>query len=177
MSSSSTHPAADLRPHAVARAVAAQVWPLLALAAVFQAAALLWMARSGDRVPAAMAWTLLTKPGVLGLVASFALHESAHVLVLRRTSTVTHITVERTAWRTSVIPHGTLTPRATALVALAGPTACAALGALLWLSALDRALAWWYLAHLVFLLPCFGDGRALWRAAREARNRRTPATP
>ncbi|MGR8012315.1 hypothetical protein [Streptomyces hypolithicus] len=146
--------------------MAVQVWPLLAFAGVLLAVALVWMARSGDPVPASLAWVLLVKPAGLGLVASFALHESAHVLVLKRIRTVTHIAIERTAWRTSVIPEGTMTARQTAVVALAGPSACVGVGALLWLSGLDRYLAWWYLAHIVFLLPFFGDGRALWHSFR-----------
>ncbi|MEU2873342.1 hypothetical protein ABZ769_29775 [Streptomyces olivoreticuli] len=167
MSSSSTRPAADLKVRAVAWAVAAQVWPLLAFAGVLLAVALAWMVRSGDPVSASMAWMLLAKPAALGLVAPFALHESAHVLVLKRIRTVTHIAIERTAWRTSVIPQGTMTARQTAAVALAGPSACVAVGALLWLSGLDRPLSWWYLAHVVFLLPLFGDGQALWCSFRK----------
>lgn len=142
------------------------MWPLLVFAGVLLAVALAWMARSGDPVPAEMAWLLLAKPAALGLVAPFALHESAHALVLKRIRTVTHIAIERTAWRTSVIPEGTMTARQTAAVALAGPAACVAVGALLWLPGLDRPLAWWYLAHIGFLLPFFGDGRALLRALR-----------
>jgi hypothetical protein len=148
--------------------VAAQVWPLLVFAGVLLAVALAWRARSGDPVPAQMAWTVLVKPATLGLVAPFALHESAHALVLKRIRTVTHITIERTAWRTSVIAEGFMTARQTAVVALAGPSACIAVGALLWLPGLDRSLAWWYLAHIVFLLPFFGDGRALWHSLRAA---------
>ena len=161
-SSSMRCPATDLKIRTVGWTVAAQVWPLLAFAGVLQAMALVWMARSGDPVPAEMAWMLLVKPAALGLVAPFALHESAHGLVLKRIRTVTHIAIERTAWRTSVIPEGTMSARQTAVVALAGPSACVAVGALLWLPGLDRSLAWWYLAHIVFLLPFFGDGRALW---------------
>lgn len=144
--------------------MAAQVWPLLALAGILLAAAwALWM-RSGDPVPAEMAWMVLAKPATLGLVVPFALHESAHAFILKRFGTVTHITIERTAWRTSVIPEGTMSAQQTAVVALAGPSACVAVGALLWLPDLDRSLAWWYFAHIVFLLPFFGDGRALWRS-------------
>ncbi|MFE4259579.1 hypothetical protein [Streptomyces sp. NPDC056883] len=168
MSSSSTRPAADLKVGAVAWATAAQVWPLLAVAGVLLAAALALKAHSGDPVPAEMAWVLVAKPSALGLAASFALHESAHVLVLKRIRTVTHITIERTALRTSVIPHGAMTTRQTATVALAGPAACLAVGGLLRLSGLDEALSWWYLAHIVFLVPLFGDGKTLWRCAREA---------
>lgn len=163
MSSSS---ASDLKVRTIAWAVAAQVWPLLMLAGVLLAVALVWMARSGDPVPASMAWLLLVKPAALGLVAAFVLHESAHFGVLKRIRTVTHIALDRTAWRTSVIPEGTMTARQTVMVALAGPSACVAVGALLWLSGLDRSLAWWYLAHIVFLLPFFGDGRAIWHSFR-----------
>ncbi|MEV0262805.1 hypothetical protein AB0I49_15890 [Streptomyces sp. NPDC050617] len=173
MSTSSTHPATDLRLRAVAWAVAAQVWPLLALAAVFQAMALAWLAKSGDPVPTTLAWQLSTKPAALGLAASFALHESAHVAALRRIATVTHITLERTAWRTSLIPRGEMTARQTATVAAAGPLACAATGALLWFSGLDRPLSYWYAAHVVFLLPPFGDGRALWRSVRTTQRTKT----
>ncbi|RFU87557.1 hypothetical protein DY218_06255 [Streptomyces triticagri] len=148
-------------------AVASQVWPLLLFTGVLTGAALLWMIRSGDAVPAAMAWMLLAKPALLGLLVPFALHESAHVLVLRRIPTVTHIALERTGWRTSVVPAGTMTGRQTALVALAGPLVCVAVGAVLWLTSFDRALSWWYLAHLAFLLPVFGDGRALWFGSRQ----------
>ncbi|SCK06219.1 hypothetical protein [Streptomyces sp. WMMB 322] len=166
MSSSSARPADDLKVRTVAWAVAAQVWPLLAFVGVLWAAALVWMARSGDSVPATMAWVLLVKPAALGLVAAFALHESAHVVVLKRIGTVTHIAVERTVLRTSVVPEGTMTARQAAAVALSGPSACFAVGAVLWLSGLDRSLSWWYLAHIVFLLPFFGDGRALRQSLR-----------
>ncbi|WP_432137073.1 hypothetical protein [Streptomyces sp. bgisy154] len=144
--------------------MAAQVWPLLALAGILLAAAWALRMRSGDPVPAEMAWILLAKPATLGLVVPFALHESAHAFVLKRIGTVTHITIERTAWRTSVVPEGTMSARQTAVVALAGPSVCVAVGALLRVPGLDRSLAWWYFAHIVFLLPCFGDGQALWRS-------------
>lgn len=146
------------------------MWPLLAFAGALLALALFWWARSGDAVPATMAWVLLVKPAVLGLVVPFALHESAHVVLLKRIPTVTRIALERTAWRTSVIPEGEMTARQTGAVALAGPLACAAVGAVLWLSGLDRPLSWWYLAHLALLLPFFGDGRALWRSVRDLRS-------
>lgn len=143
-------------------AVAAQIWPLLAFLGVLQATALAWFARSGDSVPAEMAWWPF-KAATLGLAASFALHESAHAMALKRIRTVTHIALDRTAWRTSVLPVGTMTARQTVGVAVAGPLSCVLAGAVLWVSALDRTLAWWYLAHGVFVLPIFGDGRSLVR--------------
>ncbi len=144
------------------------MWPLLAFLSLLLAAALAYLARSGDHVPAEMAWGLF-KPATLGLVASFALHESAHAIVLKRIRSVTHIAIDRTAWRTSVIPEGTMTARQMAGVALVGPCSCVIVGSLLWLPDLDRPLAWWHLAHAVFLLPCFGDGRALRHSLRTAR--------
>lgn len=106
----------------------------------------------------------------IGLVGAFALHEVAHVLALRRVDTVTRIVVERTAWRLSIIPVGTVGPRRAAAVAVAGPLSCLLVGAALGVSGIDVWLAWWFGAHLLFLLPVFGDGRtlvsSLWRWRR-----------
>ncbi|MFY1676939.1 MULTISPECIES: hypothetical protein [unclassified Streptomyces] len=159
--SSKRYPATELRPRTVVGAVAAQVWPLSAFLGALMAAALVWFARSGDRGPVELTWALSLKPATLGLIASFALHEVAHVVVLKRVRTVTHIVIERGAWRTSVIPEGGMTARQAAVVALAGPLSCVVVGALLTITGVDRSLAWWYLAHAAFLLPFFGDGRAL----------------
>ncbi len=120
-----------------------------------------------------MAWGFF-KTAALGLVASFVLHESAHAIALKRIHTITHIAVDRSAWRTSVVADGTMTARQMAGVALVGPLSCAGVGALLWLSGLDRPLAWWHLAHVVFLLPFFGDGRALRNALRTAEKTAPP---
>ncbi|QXJ22889.1 hypothetical protein AGRA3207_003965 [Actinomadura graeca] len=152
---------------AVAAAVVLQVWPLLAFLGGLLAVALAWFASSGDGVPAEMAWWFF-KAAALGLAGSFALHEVAHVVVLKRLPHVTHIAIERTMWRTSVIPAGTMTALQSAGVAVAGPSSCVIVGAGLWSMGLDRALAWWYLVHLVFLLPFFGDGRNLVHGLREA---------
>lgn len=149
-----------LRLGVVVVAVAAQVWPLLALTVLTLGAAVVWSAVSGDRVILAVAFAF-TRTVVLGLVGAFALHEAAHVLVLRRVATVTQIVLDRTAWRLSVIPVGTISPRQSAAVAVAGPAACVLVGAALWLTRVDGWLAWWFLAHALFLLPVFGDGRAL----------------
>jgi hypothetical protein len=159
----------------VVGAVAAQVWPLLALAGLTSSAAAVWSAVSGDGVLLTLALAF-TKTVALGLVGAFALHESAHVLLLRRIPAVRQIIVERTAWRLSVIPLGTLTPRQSAQVAVAGPSSCVLVGAALWLSRVDGWLAWWFLAHALFLLPVFGDGRALVGAVWRWRSTDGPAT-
>jgi hypothetical protein len=146
-------------------AVAAQVWPLLAVLGALLVAGVAWSVGSGETAPAGMAWWLF-KTGAIGLVGSFALHESAHAVVLRRIDTVTHLALDRRAWRFSIVPVGALSARQVVGVAVAGPLACVLVGAALWLSVLDRSMAWWYLMHGVFLLPFFGDGRSLLRGVR-----------
>lgn len=145
--------------------MAAQVWPLLALVVVLVGAAAVWLAVSGDPslvdVAAGFGRTVL-----VGLVGSFALHESAHVVLLRRIPGITHITLERTAWRFSVAPVGTLSARQVGLVAVAGPGACLLAAPVWWVAAPGSGLAWWYAAHAVFLLPLFGDGRMLLASVR-----------
>lgn len=160
-----TYPPSELRVHRIAWTVAASVWPLLAFLGLLTLAALAWGAVSGDFGLVLLA-LLFVKTAVLGLVGSFALHESAHAMVLKALPGVTDVTVETGAWRMSLIPEGTITRGENALVALAGPLSCAAVGAGLWLTGIDRSLSWWYLLHLAFLLPPFGDGRALWRSLK-----------
>ncbi|SDL21465.1 hypothetical protein SAMN05216298_3092 [Glycomyces sambucus] len=158
MSSRGARSGASLR--GVALAVAAQVWPLLALASLILAAALGWAAVSGDttQLPVA-AWIFLA--ATAGLTASFALHECVHALLLHRIPTVASVTVERTPARISVVPRGRMTGWQTAAVAAAGPLACVLAGAALAVHEATRPLSWWYLGHVLFLLPLFGDGTAL----------------
>lgn len=163
-----TYRPSDLLAARVAWTVAAAVWPLLAFFGLLLVAALAWFAYSGDPGLALLA-LLFCKAAVLGLVGSFAVHEAAHAAVLARSPGVTGITVERTGWRVSLIPEGTLTRARNAAVALSGPLTCGAIGAILYLTGLDRGLAWWYMLHLVFLLPLFGDGRALLLSLRPSR--------
>lgn len=126
---------------------------------------MIWFIKSGDSTPARIAWWFF-KAAALGLVGSFALHESAHVMVLKRIDSVTHIAIDRTKWRISIIPLGILTDRQIVRVAVAGPLSCVVVGSALWILGLDRSLAWWYLAHAIFFLPSFGDGRNLCRGLR-----------
>lgn len=96
-----------------------------------------------------------------GLGGSFAVHELGHLIMLSRATGVTAITLERSLWRTSISPHGQLGDRAAALAALAGPGACIAVGTALSAFAPALHLHWWHLAHAVFLVPIFNDGRTL----------------
>lgn len=165
-----TYDRRDLRLVTVVAAVAGQVWPLLAFAGLLLAAAVLWSASSGDRVLLALALGF-ARTVALGLVGAFALHEVAHVVLLRRIATVRTIVLERTAWRFSVVPRGAISPPQAAAVAVAGPAASALVGVALRVTGVDLWLSWWFLAHAAFLLPVFGDGRALvialwrWRTA------------
>lgn len=86
--------------------------------------------------------------------------------LLRRIPTVTHLVVERTAWRLSVVPLGSVTPREAGAVAIAGPGACLLVAPLWGMVLPGSGLAWWYAAHVVFLLPVFGDGRVLLASLR-----------
>jgi hypothetical protein len=138
--------------------VIAQVWPLPAFLGALLTAALIWRIRSGDAVPAAMAWWFF-KTAAFGLAGAFALHEWAHVMLLKRIATISHIALERRWWRISVVPIGTLTPRQNAGVAVAGPGAAIIVGAII--HVVDPGLSWWFMAHAIFLLPVFGDGRSL----------------
>lgn len=103
---------------------------------------------------------------IVGLCGSFALHELGHALVLIRADGVTGVTLERTAWRISVRASGAIRGRAAFVAALAGPGGCAATGGILLLACPHALLHVWFFAHAVFLLPVFGDGRALISGAR-----------
>lgn len=97
---------------------------------------------------------------VCGLCGSFALHELGHLIVLRRCTGVTDLTLERTLWRISVSAHGRIRGRDMLVAAVAGPGGCIAIGLALLLTCPQLLLHAWFLAHAVFLLPLFADGRA-----------------
>ena len=98
---------------------------------------------------------------VLGLCCSFGLHELGHLFVLSRARGITAITLERTLWRLSVSAHGRISGRAALLAALAGPGSCVVAGIALLMLIPQSHLHLWYLAHAVFLVPVFGDGRTV----------------
>lgn len=156
-------PRADVPVWAAARVVLAQVWPLLALAGAASLASAVVALTTGGIAPAQATWWFV-RVAVLGLVGSFVLHETMHLLVLRRVGTVRTVLVTRERWRVSLTPVGTMTPRQVATTALAGPAACVLLGFVL--LPVDALVAAVHLAHVVQLLPLFGDGRALVHAAR-----------
>ena len=150
----------------VARRVVAQTWPLQVLTAAMLLAACGWYVGTGDPMPARAAWRLETIAAV-GLAGGFAVHEVAHVAVLRRCAGVSHLVVSSTWWRFSLEPRGSITAAQVVGVALAGPGAAAAVGLVLWAALPGAGLHGWFLVHLVFLLPVFGDGRSLVLGVRE----------
>lgn len=159
----------------IAVAVVTQVWPLLALLTALTAAALVWWSAAGDPVPARM-FAQLSAVTVVGLVGSFALHELAHLVALRRVTTVDEVRLERTGWRLSLHPQGRMSPRQVVGAAVAGPAACVLAGLAWWVLAPSSTLRWWYLAHVLALTPPMGDGRAVVTAIRAARRSRPPTT-
>ena len=150
----------------VCRWLVLAAWPMHVVFATLTAAtvALGIVTEQAAIVSAAMA---LAVHYAIGLGGSFAVHELGHLVLLSRARGVTAVTLERSLWRTSIRPHGEIRDGHAALSALAGPGACIAVGCVLWLVAPGPALHGWYLAHSVFLLPVFNDGRLLLSVARQ----------
>lgn len=104
---------------------------------------------------------------ILGLGGSYLLHETAHLVLLSKYPSVQGIDVKASWSRFSVHPHGTLSAHQTITVGASGPVACGLIGIVLWM--LDSTLALWYIGHLIFLLPIFGDGKAVLLALSRTR--------
>lgn len=96
---------------------------------------------------------------VFGFGGSYLLHEAGHIVLLSRYPSVEGIDVTASWTRFSVHPRGSLSPLQVIAVGLIGPVGCFVIGAGLWL--LGSNLAFWYMGHIIFLLPIFGDGRAV----------------
>jgi hypothetical protein len=144
--------------------------PFLAapVALVVASAALAWWSRDGG--------VLVVTGGLLlqiafGAAGSFVLHESSHAFVLGLCDGVERIDIESTLLRISLRPQGELTTQQAIAVALAGPGACVLVGIALHAALPLAHLHWWYLLHAGFLLPIFGDGRAVVQAVRHALSR------
>lgn len=101
-----------------------------------------------------------------GVLASYLVHETAHLAALALCPGIHRIDVQCTYWRFSLVPEGEMDARAALLVALAGPGTCLLIGSLLLVIDPFPGIAWCYLAHVVFLLPVFGDGRTALSSAR-----------
>jgi hypothetical protein len=101
----------------------------------------------------------ITLHAIAGLGGSYFLHECAHIFLLANYPSIKCVDVATSWTRFSLHPQGTLTPLQMTAVGAVGPLGCVAVGAVLWLT--NSSLAYWYLGHIIFLLPIFGDGRAI----------------
>jgi hypothetical protein len=102
----------------------------------------------------------------VGMLGSYVIHECGHFAALGLCRGITAVSVETGVLRLSLRPHGEITPPQALAVALAGPLACLAAGSVLSAAVPQLGVAWWYIAHLVLLTPCCGDGRAVVCALR-----------
>jgi hypothetical protein len=143
-----------------------KVWlPFLALPAVALLASIGYAVAAGDAGFLRVFGVFFGYMAV-GAAGSYAVHESGHALALGLCSGVERVDVECRFLRVSLCPVGTVTRLEAIGVALAGPGACVAISGVLALLLPGSGLQWWYLAQGLFLLPPFGDGLCLLRAAR-----------
>lgn len=154
---------------AAARYVLRQASPLLVLVGLSAVASLVVLL-CADRPHLLLVTAWMAKLAVFGLVGSFAVHETMHLLLLKRVTTVTHISLDVRRSRISLQPTGQIGPGQAIAVAVAGPGACVLVGVCLWW--VDRAVSVLFLLHFLHLLPLFGDGRTIWRAMSAHRSAR-----
>lgn len=95
------------------------------------------------------------------LLAGFVIHELGHAVTARICPGVVDLHVSVNIFRFSLSPVGTLFGWQVALISLVGPFSSCLAGALLLLTAPGLSVHYWFLLHLVFLAPAFGDGRSL----------------
>ena len=106
----------------------------------------------------------LTLHAVGGLFGSFLLHELVHLVTLRVLAPgVTTIYLEITFLRVSLCPRGIMTGWQSAIVAASGPVVCLLAGCIISAFTFDIGLSNWMFLHTLFLIPIFGDGRAIVR--------------
>lgn len=134
-------------------------WPLLIIS-ILAITCLVLGIISNDTVLIHVVLLLLTHT-LVGCLASYWVHEAAHAYVMRLFKSIEDVYLTAGAFRLSLTPTGSLLGWQVAVIALAGPCAAAAVGGVLKLILDDSALYLWYLLHLLFLLPMFGDGKSL----------------
>jgi hypothetical protein len=100
-----------------------------------------------------------------GLLGSYVVHECGHFVALGFCRDVSAISMKSSLLRLSLQPEGQLTALAALGVAVAGPLNAVVVGVGLCVLFPELGWGWWYLGHLVFLAPWFGDGRAAFVAA------------
>ena len=99
---------------------------------------------------------------------SFLLHELAHALVICHIPAVKGVVVEQNMLRVSLRPQGALALREAVIISISGPGIPVLIGLLLIIFKVPIILCGIFISHLIFLLPCFGDGKALVMACRQS---------
>lgn len=151
----------EFNPLLAAWLVVQQVWWLLALGGFAVLASALWWFLTGDTgLPSVAGGATLFI--IVAIVLPFAIHEFGHGVAIKYVRGVEYIELSRTLFRTSVTVHGAISPNMAMLISLMGPLPCALIGAVLW-SIGYPVVAVFYLGHLLFLIPPFGDGQQLLR--------------
>lgn len=146
----------------LAGALFGATWPIIVGVLSFGSLATGWWMLTAD-ASLAIAALQIVLLYVCGVLAPFFVHEWMHAVVALTADGVRGVVIERTLLRFSVIPVGTLGARAVALGAAAGPGACGVIGVAC-VAAGAELFGAFFLGHLLFLLPCFGDGRMLFLA-------------
>ena len=106
----------------------------------------------------------LTLHVVAGAAGSYVVHEVGHVVCMGLLCRgVRSIDVRSDFLRFSITPQGVISRTESILVALSGPGLCGLLGVVV-LQVSGSSIAWWYILHVLFLIPPFGDGMSILRA-------------
>lgn len=97
-----------------------------------------------------------------GLITGFLVHEITHALLISITMRdLKQLQIESTFMRFSIQAVGSSTGRGVFLTALSGPMAVVTFGVFIYFVFPNSGLLGWYVVHLFFLFPFFGDGRAI----------------
>lgn len=135
-------------------------WPFLVFLVLEVAVGIVVYEISGNGIVISIA-RLFALHLLAGLLGSFVVHEMGHWAVLALSPSVREVAVERSIFRISLLPLGKISVGEACAAALAGPVSAVVFGGFFWLFARNLGIHYWYIVHMLFLLPLFGDGRAL----------------
>lgn len=96
----------------------------------------------------------------IGLVISYLLHEYSHIIVFKIINKTGEMTIEKNWHRISIVPSYKVSGKNLIFVAISGPLICGFIGFLLLFSPylIIQIVGGFFLVHLLFVLPPFGDG-------------------
>ncbi len=105
---------------------------------------------------------------IVMISSSVIMHECGHAFVLSRCHGITSLQIEPKILRFPITPIGVISRSEAITVALSGPVLSSIFGCLIYGLTHRLSLGVIFAAHLVFLFPCFGDGRSIVTALRHA---------